>query len=298
MQLNIFINSLLLTLILMNLSPLARAESSSRLLTKQELLQQLQQVQAYLHQGASYQATVLGEQLLRSTQKQKLPELEAIALGVLGNAQFMQGNFTKAIDYYQASLQIANSLNNAELITTAYNNLYVTWDKQAKRAISNSEAASHSGNNLVAEDYLQQAINAQAQAKKAAENALLFSQNLTTIVAVQARLNYLSLLPPEAQAPYREQARQILANLPPSTGKVYQLLRLAQGDPIPLDTANVALEVAQTLGEPRLLSLAWGELGKFISTNKNFPWLFLILPQPAFLLNKLELMIVSINGSI
>jgi hypothetical protein len=53
MQLNIFINSLLLTLILMNLSPLARAESSSRLLTKQEVLQQLQQVQAYLHQGAS-----------------------------------------------------------------------------------------------------------------------------------------------------------------------------------------------------------------------------------------------------
>ena len=53
MQLNIFINSLFLTLILMNLSPLARAESSSRLLTKQELLQQLQQVQAYLHQGAS-----------------------------------------------------------------------------------------------------------------------------------------------------------------------------------------------------------------------------------------------------
>ena len=59
MRLNVFINSLILTLVLMFLSPLTRAESSSKLLTKQELLQQLQQVQAYLHQGASYQATVL-----------------------------------------------------------------------------------------------------------------------------------------------------------------------------------------------------------------------------------------------
>ena len=53
MRLNVFINSLILTLVLMFLSPLTRAESSSKLLTKQELLQQLQQVQAYLHQGAS-----------------------------------------------------------------------------------------------------------------------------------------------------------------------------------------------------------------------------------------------------
>ena len=52
MRLNVFINSLILTLVLMFLSPLTRAESSSKLLTKQELLQQLQQVQAYLHQGA------------------------------------------------------------------------------------------------------------------------------------------------------------------------------------------------------------------------------------------------------
>jgi len=270
MLLNILVNSLILALLLLPLSPFARAESPSRLLTKQELLQQLQQAQAYLHQGASNQATVLGEQILQSTQQQKLPELEAIALGILGNTEFIQGNFTKAINYYQVSLQIADSLKNPELLTTAYNNLYVTWDKQAKIAISNSESASASGNQTVAEDYLQQAINAQAQAKNTAENALVASQDINSLVAAQARLNYLSLLPPEAQVTYREQARQILTNLPPSVGKVYQLLRLAQGDPTPLDTANVALEVAQTIGEPRLLSLAWGELGKIYFHQQKF----------------------------
>jgi CHAT domain-containing protein len=270
MLLNILINSLVLILFLLPLSPFARAESPSRLLTKQELLQQLQQAQAYLHQGASNQATVLGEQILQSTQQQKLPELEAIALGILGNTQFIQGNFTKAINYYQVSLQIADSLKNSELLTTAYNNLYITWDKQAKIAISNSEAASDSGNQTVAEDYLQQAINAQAQAKNTAENALVASQDINSLVAAQARLNYLSLLPPEAQVTYREQARQILTNLPPSVGKVYQLLRLAQGDPTPLDTANISLEVAQTIGEPRLLSLAWGELGKIYFHQQKF----------------------------
>ncbi len=259
---------LVISLLLIPLS--SRAENPSAFLTKTDLLQQLQQAQAYLHQGATQQARVLGEQILHSTQQQNLPELEAIALGVLGNTQFMQGNFTKAIDYYQASLRIANSLNDFELLTTAYNNLYIAWDKQAKRAIYNSEAGSNSGNSLIAEDYLQQAINAQGQAKKAAENALISSQKLTTIVAAQARLNYLSLLPPEAQVTYREQARQILTNLPASVGKVYQLLRLAQGDPTPLDTANVALEVAQTLGEPRLLSLAWGELGKIYFHQQKF----------------------------
>jgi tetratricopeptide (TPR) repeat protein len=112
MLLNILINSLVLILFLLPLSPFARAESPSRLLTKQELLQQLQQAQAYLHQGASNQATVLGEQILQSTQQQKLPELEAIAFGILGNTQFIQGNFTKAINYYQAKLAIADSLKN------------------------------------------------------------------------------------------------------------------------------------------------------------------------------------------
>jgi len=271
MRLNILINSLIVTLLLIPLLPAARAESPSSLLTKQEILQQLQQAQAYLHQGASNQATVLGEQILHSTQQQKLRELEAIAFGILGNGHFIQGNFTKAIDYYQASLQIADSLKNPELLTTAYNNLHVTWDKQAKLAISNSESASDSGNQAVAEDYLQQAINAQAQAKNTAENALVASQSINSLVAAQARLNYLSLLPPEAQAPYREQARQILTNLPPSTGKVYQLLTLAQGDPTPLDAANVALEVAQTLGEPRPLSFAWGELGKIYFHQQKFP---------------------------
>jgi CHAT domain-containing protein len=270
---------LLFSPILLSILSPALGQPSSTIPSHTELFQQLQQAQGYLHQGASNQATVLGEQILHSTQQQKLPELEAIALGVLGNAQFMQGNFTKAIDYYQASLLIADDFKNFELLTTAYNNLYIAWDKQVKLAISNSEATSSSGNQLIAEDYLRQSIDAQSKAKKAAENALISSQNLTSLVAVQARINILSFLSPDAQTPYREQARRILTNLPPSTGKVYQLLALAPGD---LDLAKKALEVAQALGELRPLSFAWGELGKIYFQQQKFSLALSHLAEASF----------------
>ena len=226
---------------------------------------QLQQAQTSLHQGDSQHAIKLAQQILHTTPN---PQLQAIALGIIGNAYFLQGKFSQATDTYQTSLDIAQTLNNPELLTTAYNNLFTTWTNRYQRALSQAQAAQDAGNPHLSQTHLQQAIEAQTQAQTAAENALQTSQHLTSLVAAQARINILSILPPDAQPSYRHQAQQILTTLPPSTGKIYQLLSLEPGNPHLIQTA---LTTAQHLGEPRPLSFAWGELGKLHLQQQNYP---------------------------
>jgi CHAT domain-containing protein/tetratricopeptide (TPR) repeat protein len=221
---------------------------------------------------------------------------EAAALGSLGDAHRLRGDYERAIDYLQSGLRLSQELNNPAYLLATYNSLGNAYLSLAqlnyRRALSSEQIEEY----VEAEQFQQQGQSYDNEALQA------FQQGDAVAQAQSDRLGQVRLQLSSVPPAYRTQGQpagdrllqQLLTawpTLPDSQEKVYaaiDLARLLRLDPgaettaaaIRCDTAispqaetllTQAVSIAQQLGNRRAESFALGELGHLYECQSQYP---------------------------
>lgn len=162
----------------------------------------------------------------------KAHALEAAALGSLGDAYRLRGEYNQAIEHLQASLKLANEIDNPAIRSSALNSLGNAYISLAKVNDRRANSAEQIGDSIEAGDFRKQALSYDSKALEYFQNSL----NLARVQKdrpgeVRALLNSI--------APYHrtkastladsavQQAVVLLEHLPDSRDKVYAAIALA-----------------------------------------------------------------------
>ncbi|MDJ0717579.1 MAG: CHAT domain-containing protein [Prochloraceae cyanobacterium] len=199
-----------------------------------------------------------------SKKSEKWLDFEARALGILGDAYLSLREYERAIDSYQKGLQIKKDALLSVNLSQAF------W-RQASQleflAITASEAKDFDSAN----ELQSSAISALTQAKTIALTALKQSQQQGIREALAARLNLLKLDRDRASK-YKSEVLNLIDQIPNSSYKALKLVEAAQLlDPEKaLPVLDQAATIAEKLGEGRVLSFAYGEIGKIYKAQKQY----------------------------
>lgn len=220
---------------------------------------------------------------------------EAAALGSLGDAYRLRGDYQQAIDYLQAGLEISQALENPAYLISTYNSLGNAYLSLAqvnyRRALSSEQIEEYEA----AEEFEQQGLANDAEALRYFQQGIAIAQSQNDPLG-QVRLQ-LSSVP----ASYRTQGKpegdralqQVLdqwQDLPSSQEKVYaaidlaRLLRLEPGseaisasvqcneaiNPQAESLLEQAVSIAQQINNRRAESFALGELGHIYECQANY----------------------------
>lgn len=220
---------------------------------------------------------------------------QAAALGSLGDAYRLRGEYERAIGYLQEGLVISQELNNPAYLISTYNSLGNAYLSLAqvnyRRALSSEQIEEYTAATTFRQNgldydrealrYLQQGLElAQAQTDRLGQLRLLLS-------AVPAY--YRTVGEPEGDAVLQQTITQ-WNTLPDTQEKVYAAIDLAQLlrvtpqtdalisliecnaaiDPQAQQLLEQAVAIAQTLNNRRAESFALGELGHLYECQTNY----------------------------
>ena len=200
---------------------------------------------------------------------------EAAARGALGNAYAAGGDFENAIAAHQTSLDLAATLNNPLLTTTALNNIGNLYFSRYERYLMQANSARREGDDKAETRLMNLAQQDAAAAQAAYERSVQESKTLGGMVQAKALLNLAHLLQqlPISQTEvsakietYRTQAIATLETVPDSRAKAYALINLAESlenqNPVKVQTLEKAIALSQKIGDRRAESFGLGILGK------------------------------------
>lgn len=193
---------------------------------------------------------------------------QLVATGVLGTSHLIAGDYEKAIEAYQKSLNMASSLNVKEYPVSILNNLTKAYSlrsqqyqQMAKDAASENNTSESRLNQSKAEEDKKMSLATANQAVIASENKISFD----TVAA------YLNLMKLSSSVDYREQVREILSQLPTTRQKAYGLINLAAVTPnTAIKDLEAAIALSQKIDDQRTLSEALGKLGNFYEKNGQY----------------------------
>ena len=219
---------------------------------------------------------------------------EIAALGSLGEAYRLRGNYQQAANYAEQSLTAAKLLDNPQLTMSALNSLANTYSSLAQVSYRRAESAQKRGetygdNSLWAVE----TKNAQQSDRQALDYfhqgrlAIAASDSLAQVRSLISSLPiYYRLQQYEDAATAKQQALNLIPTLPPEQTTVYatiDLAKLLQPEKATfssclnadnLHQAQALLEPAATLatklGDQRAESFALGELGHTYECEGNY----------------------------
>ncbi|MBD2776906.1 CHAT domain-containing protein [Iningainema tapete] len=217
---------------------------------------------------------------------------EVAALGSLGDAMRLRGDYESAIKNLDPSLALAKKLNNSTLLTSVLNSL-------GNAQISLALVKYRQANSAVQRGDSQEAEKLQKRAKLEDDLALSYLSESRKIARSQKDMasemrSLLAIIPIYYRnngidaASSLQQATKLLDTLPDSRGRVYatiELVSLLQPNKILTPTEclapsvlpqaesllNQAVSVAQRLQDYRAESFALGELGHIYECRNKYP---------------------------
>ncbi|HBY80708.1 MAG TPA: hypothetical protein DEG47_27710, partial [Cyanobacteria bacterium UBA11148] len=220
-------------------------------------------------------------------------QTEAAALGSLGEAYRLRGDYKSAINYLQASLKITDKINNPTYQTSTLNNLGNTYISLANVHYRRANSAEVRGDSIAAEKLKKEAFNYDTEALNTFQQTLELAQ--TENDALGQMRSLLNSITPEyrtqSTSPSLKQALSLLKNLPDSRDKVYAAIDLAHFlQPTPLlnetyskaqcfksefqsqatELLQQAVTIAQQINDNRAKSFAFGELGHHYECHQNY----------------------------
>ena len=213
---------------------------------------------------------------------------EAAALGSLGEASRLRGDYERAIETLQTSLKIARNINNPQLHSSALNSLGNAYSSLAQVNERRATSARQIGEIEQANQLEQAASKNNAQALAYFEESLKLAQNQNNQLGqMRSLLNTIPLYyRREANVKAEQNLQQALAllpTLPQTQEKVYAAIDLAmlQSDSSPkcskpehheaaIALLGQAVSIAQSLKDDRALSFALGELGHVYECRQDY----------------------------
>jgi CHAT domain-containing protein len=186
--------------------------------------------------------------------------LPTTALGVLGNAYLVAGDYEQAVAAFE---RLLNSPLPPGQQLAALNNLRAAQSNRARRCRQQAQFLRQEGEKGEADRQERLARQWQQSAKETAERAGTLAGKLPpTASSLQAQLAWLPYLPEAERPPYLKEIESRLESLPPSHESANLWLSLAAVAPAPEAARQQAAQIAQAVGDDLALALAWGELGR------------------------------------
>lgn len=224
--------------------------------------------------------------LARTTQDKPT---EAAALGSLGEALRLRGDYKSALTYLQASLDLATEMGNIAYQTSTLTHLGNTYLSLANIHYRRANSATIRGDTIEADKLKKQALNYDTEALTVFQTSLNLAQTQNDPLGQLRSL--LNAITPEYRTQSTrhalKQALSLLETLPDSRDQVYGAIDLAhfltQGDTnattqcitpeSPNQTLHLlqqAVAIAQRLQDNRAQSFALGELGHFYECQQDY----------------------------
>lgn len=218
----------------------------------------------------------------------------AAAMGSLGEAYRLKGNYLQATQYLQQSLELAQQLNNPLYISSALNSLGNTYTGLAQLSYRRAKSAERRGDTLEAENLRRKGLDYNAQALKSFQSGLTLAQQQNHLFNQMRSLlgtiaSYYRAENTSAAKASLQQALSLLEQLPNSQDKVYAAIDLTHllqpiqqltssrvqcSDQAISDQAEPLLQqaitTAQQISDPRSESFALGELGHVYECRGNY----------------------------
>jgi CHAT domain-containing protein/tetratricopeptide (TPR) repeat protein len=227
---------------------------------------------------------------------------EVAAKGSLGEAYRLRGDYTKAVNYLEDSLKIAQTLDNPQLEMSALNSLGNAYSSLAQISYRRAESAASRGDiyGSAGQKYAPDSpvVKLKEDGRQQDKIALNYCQNSLDIATKQANSleqvrSLISSLPiyyrledTTAAAKSKQQAQSLIATLPSGSTTVYatiDLAKLLQPEKVSftscysaeiLPEARALLQQgvakAQQLGDSRVTSFALGELGHIYECSQDY----------------------------
>ena len=235
--------------------------------------------------GAVGKQACVKDSALQIARAQKDRALEAAALGSLGDAYRLRGEYKQAIAHLQASLKIADEIHNSAYRSSALNSLGNNYISLAQVNYRRVHSAEQRGDSVEADKLRQKALNYDLEALKYFQDSRELARTQSDLQGQMRTL--LNSIPPyyrtqasTSAVEARQQAQSLLERLPDSQDKVYAAIDLAHLlQPVTLfeDSSNQCLKpeseseaaellkqavsIAQRIQDRRSESFALGELG-------------------------------------
>ncbi|NET31582.1 MAG: CHAT domain-containing protein [Cyanothece sp. SIO1E1] len=224
----------------------------------------------------------------------------AAALGSLGNAYYLQGQYERAMHLLERGLEIARQLEQPGYLIAALNNLGNVYASLAQRNYRHAQFAEQARDQQSVQRFQQAGNGYDKQSIQAFENSLSLARKQNDVSGELRTL--LNLVMPyyrqrgtKAQSAIEDlftQAKANLARLPDSRGKAYATLKLSdliyrlgangaalqptyQCSTSALPKSVIALlgqavTLAQAIQDRQAESFAWGQLGHLYECNGNY----------------------------
>ena len=207
----------------------------------------------------------------------RLTKVKRIAYLTLGNSYNIQRNYDLAINAYKNSLQEVKQTND-DLPIVVWNNLSKAYEQRA--FITQQLAIAAEDEEDLSEDELwRQVKNDQARAWSAAKKATKIREYDQSITQVEALLQKAKLATNDAKKSYLVadsllRAETILQALPDSHHKVFALIKLGKltkdYDSRSKEILDSAVKTAQKINNPRVTSFAFGAMGEYFESQKQY----------------------------
>lgn len=221
---------------------------------------------------------------------------EAAALGSLGNAYRKLGDYERAIANLEASLKIAETINNPFFVASLLNNLGTTYVNLAQSNYNRANLAEVRGDRITVNRFKETANNYDNQALKYFQDSLKISEsNSDRQGQLQTIINSIPVYDRTQSSTVAETARQnaigLLESLPDSQNKVYAAIELVRtlqpANLFDVDSPSIkcltseqqstakklleqAVSTAQRLKTYRAESFALGELGHIYECRQEY----------------------------
>lgn len=221
---------------------------------------------------------------------------EAAALGSLGDAYRLRGDYQRASDYLQASLKIAQAIKHPAYIDSALNGLGNTYTKLARDRYRLTKSAQINGDTIEAEQIEREALQFNSQALKYFQENLKFARSQNDKLAqMRSQLHSISAYYRLGNNTKAEQARQqalsLFASLPISAEKVDAAIDLSKLlQPVSsfeetaavtpclkpefqspeIDLLQQALSMAKQINDQPSQALALGQLGRVYECRQDY----------------------------
>jgi CHAT domain-containing protein len=243
---------------------------------------------------ASHESPCNPESALKLAEMARDETIQIAALGSLGDAYRLVGEYQPAIAYLEAGLQRAQALNHRAYQVTTLQALGTVYNRRAQLNHLRAHAAERRGDSLAAEKLRQRQQADETKALQYFGQSLQLAQQMGNPAAqLRSLLTAIPLKASTSSVPIDDlqQAAQLLAQLPHSRERVYatiDLARLYSQDPqaeltrfrcvttpsmlTPQVEALLrqAVSIARTIQDPRAESFALGELGHLYECQQQY----------------------------
>ncbi|MBV6626186.1 MAG: CHAT domain-containing protein [Rivularia sp. (in: Bacteria)] len=236
-----------------------------------------------------------GDSVLQVASNLKNSTLEAVALGSLGDAYRLTGDYDKAIEKLESSLKIARKLKNQDYIISATNSLGNAYNSQALLNYRRADLATESADNIDAPQqfiktarekdtraisYLNQSLNlaknqkdyqAQIQALRSIIPIYYRTNNTTAINTLQQAVGLLEYLPQNRERLYATiDLARLLQNKPANgRSKVFECQNSDYSTASESLLKN-AMNISNQIGDLRGKSFALGQLGHIYECQNQY----------------------------